>query len=661
MAGSDSQGQTGESLPTPCPHGGACGQRLDTWGPAGLVVIVALGAYVNSVGNGFLYDDDHVIQNDPRTSDASRWRDIFTEGYWHRSSDDPIYRPIPLLTYLANYLVTGFSPAGYRVVNLALHAAVSLLVYAIAVQLFRRRWAAVIAALLFAVHPIHGEVVVIIIGRADLLCALFFLLAVWRMLDEPMVFPSRFSPRFAGVLGLLALALLSKENAVTFVGVAVLADVWRRWRAADNPRARPWRTFLRDRLINRYLPMLAVVALFLLARYQVFHRLTRAHGVIGGGIDNPLDYAGPFGRLLTPFVLLGKYLNLLVWPSPLCYDYSINAIPVASSWADPRIWVGVGWAVLLLVVAAVSRRRRRQLLCCVAFFVVTYSVVSNAIVLIGTLFAERLMYLPSVAWCWAVGLAAAALCDRLGAAGSAGRYARHVVTGVVVLALAGYGAKTVTRNARVLCDNESLYLDGVRVNPGSSRCQSAAARVYAAKGNRETAIQHFRKALDIDDTAWYDHMLIGQEYVLDGKVELGLKHLHRAYELSTGRFRFDPAFLLGQVYVRRERPDLAIDWLGKALAAPAEHTSRHALCVANLAYALMRVEPPRRDLPRALEYIEQALAAAPDDLGILEIAYGIYMAAKRPARAADVVHRALQIVPKTSPAFQAWQRRSTSQ
>jgi len=242
---------------------------LHRWGPIVLVAVAAIGVYANSLNNGFLYDDGQIILNDVRTRDPAHWREIFTRGYWYRRSDDPIYRPIPLLTYLANHVVTDslpeeYRPAGYRVFNLALHAGVSLLVYAIGLQLSGRRWTAAAAGVLFAVHPIHGEVVVIVIGRADLLCALLYLLGIWQLLREPLTFPSRFSRRFCGVLILFGVALLTKENAVTFVGTAVLVDLWRRWRVRGGAEARAWSSFLLDRLVRRYLPILAVVVLSLL-------------------------------------------------------------------------------------------------------------------------------------------------------------------------------------------------------------------------------------------------------------------------------------------------------------------------------------------------------------------------------------------------------------
>ncbi len=623
------------------------------WLPIVLIAVVAVGVYANSIPNGFLYDDQLIVLDDPRTCDLSRWREVFTRGYWYRRSADPIYRPIPLLTYAVNHAVTGFSPAGYRAVNVALHAGVSVLVFAIALELSRRRWAAVGAGLLFAVHPIHGEVVVIVIGRADLLCTFFYLLGVWQLLRERVSTRSRFTPRFAGVLVLLGLALLSKENAVTFVGAAVLVDLWRRGRVSDGLRVRPWRGFLLDRFLARYLPMLLVIGAVLLIRYQVVGRLTRPHGVVGGGIDNPLDAAGLVGRLLTPLVLWGKSLNLLVWPHPLCYDYSYNAVPMATSLSDGRVLAGLAWVVLVAAVTVASWRRGRLFAWCVGFFVIAYSLVSNTVVLIGTLFAERLLYLPSAAWCWTVALAVAAIYERVAATGPLRRVAGGAVLAVAACALLTYGAKTVVRNGGALANNDALYAEGLRVNPDSSRCQAAAAQRFMRQGDHQAAIRLLSAALAIDDTAWYDHFLIGQEYILDGQIEPGLTHLRRADELAMGRYHFEPAFLMGQVLVRTNRAGEAIDWLERARRIKPDH----APCLANLALALAEVDPPRRDMTQADAHLSRALAIARGDLRVLELAYAFYVTCRRPQRAAAVARQALEILPPTHKARSIWRAR----
>jgi len=104
--------------------------------------------------------------------------------------------------------------------------------------------------------------------------------------------------------------------------------------------------------------------------------------------------------------------------------------------------------------------------------------------------------------------------------------------------------------------------------------------------------------------------------------------------------------------VRTKRYAQAIEWLETAL----EIQPAHPLCAANLAYALVLTDPPR-DPARALGYVEQALAAVPNDPTVLEVAYVVYRVNNQPQRAAAIVQRALQVIPQTHPGYQMWQGR----
>ena len=90
-----------------------------------------------------------------------------------------LYRPLVLVSYAINYAMHGLSPAGYTAVNIALHAAVSLLLFALVRSIGGSLFAAGVAGIAFAVHPVHTEAVTGISGRPELLAAFFFLLAVY--------------------------------------------------------------------------------------------------------------------------------------------------------------------------------------------------------------------------------------------------------------------------------------------------------------------------------------------------------------------------------------------------------------------------------------------------------------------------------------------------
>src|SRR5262245_26994268 len=158
---------------------------LEVWTPAvaiAFVAAVAIATHANSLGNGLPLDAGALVQGNPalRALTWANLRTIFSSDYWSPMATNGLYRPLTTLSFLVNWTVLGNEgrPLGYHVVNVALHVACCCA----ALALFRRRGlpagAAVLATLLFAVHPVTTEVVANVEGRADLLAALGVLLGV---------------------------------------------------------------------------------------------------------------------------------------------------------------------------------------------------------------------------------------------------------------------------------------------------------------------------------------------------------------------------------------------------------------------------------------------------------------------------------------------------
>jgi hypothetical protein len=140
-----------------------------------LVVTAAVVAYLNAGGGALVFDAKVIVGENPavQTWSAESVRYLFTHDYWQPMATDGLYRPLTTLSFLFDRGVLGHGDAafGYVVENVALHAICAMLVYALVWQAARRRWAATVAALLFAVHPITTEAVTNVVGRADLLAA----------------------------------------------------------------------------------------------------------------------------------------------------------------------------------------------------------------------------------------------------------------------------------------------------------------------------------------------------------------------------------------------------------------------------------------------------------------------------------------------------------
>ena len=136
-------------------------------------IALAIAAYMGSLGHGFAYDDVPLIEVNRRVHSLANWATILRSSWW----SDSLYRPFSALTLAADWTIGGGDPRWFHVVNVLLHAGATALVYVLARTLVPP-FAALAAGALFAVHPVHVEAVANIVGRAEVLAALFALAAV---------------------------------------------------------------------------------------------------------------------------------------------------------------------------------------------------------------------------------------------------------------------------------------------------------------------------------------------------------------------------------------------------------------------------------------------------------------------------------------------------
>ena len=197
-----------------------------------LIALLAGGAYANSLYNNFAFDDLAIVKNNPHVVEF-QWTTIWTDNYWPKTEGiqpDALYRPLTLWSYIANQVFSA-NPGPFHFVNVALHTLISVLVSLLAWRLLGNRIVALVAGILFAVHPLHTEVVSNTVGRAELLAALWSLLALVIFLQDrplqehrPPVIPSRV-PLWQ-TLAITAFAIL---------GTLGVLGVWAFWKLPDVP------------------------------------------------------------------------------------------------------------------------------------------------------------------------------------------------------------------------------------------------------------------------------------------------------------------------------------------------------------------------------------------------------------------------------------------
>ncbi|MDA0746430.1 MAG: tetratricopeptide repeat protein [bacterium] len=483
--------------------------ELKIW--LGVVGLSAFVVYLNALGNGLVYDDHFLIERSWLVRQQEFWR-IFTTHYWagYPGNETGHYRPLTVLSLVLDGW-GGVAPFRYHLTNVVLHILNSLLAFEVCRRIGLETVAAGIAGVLFAVHPVHAEVVAgVTFGRSDLLAALFLFGALIFYIH------SQRSGRWISYglsLGIFFLGLLSKESALTLGGLVVFYDL-----AFGLRDGVGWRgvvqVFLRS--IPRWVGFGVVFGVCLAVRY-----LAAGLGFSPGSMSvlvNPLLDASLWVRLLTAAKLFWYYSAMLVVPVRLSVDYSYNAIPVASSVLEPEVLGGLLLGIVALGGWFWAFSRRRRIFFSGAMFLVPYAAVSQAILLLNAMFQERFLYVPSL------GIFA------LGGMGVAWLYRRQKVVVIVCVAagLLAYAGRTVARN-QDWKDDLSLFRSAVEAYPNSAKMHHAMGDVLAERGYLEQAIVEFRAALAIREEAMTYNNL-GNAYGVQG----AYKQAMDAYRSAVG-------------------------------------------------------------------------------------------------------------------------------
>ncbi|HUE29896.1 MAG TPA: tetratricopeptide repeat protein, partial [Verrucomicrobiae bacterium] len=317
-------------------------------------------------------------------------------------------------------------------------------------------------------------------------------------------------------------------------------------------------------------------------------------GPTPGPLDNVLAGAPIGPRLLTALAVVARYARRLAWPLGLSADYSYRQVELATGLGDPVALAGLGVVAGAVALAAWGWRHERHVCLAIALAALPYSIVSNVFVTIGTVMAERLLYLPSAGFCLVVASAA----DALGRPSRAWR-----ASGAIVVALlAFYVPATVLRNS-VWRERRGFFEALVASAPRSARSHRELGLVYSDLGLHERAIAELERALAIlpgDMVNLYD---LGNVLLRAGRSAEAIEAYRKALARQPD---FVPAMTnLGNAYSAAGDERSAEAWFRAALArAPRAFDPR-----LNLANALVR----QGRLAEAEPEYRQAIALAPDD------------------------------------------------
>ncbi len=536
-------------------------RRVQVWA-YGVVLLLPVALYLNTLFNGFVFDDLDVVVDYVKY--LKRLLPAHAAG--HSAFGPPVapsHRVLRNLSYALDYAIGGSKPTVFHVSNILYHALTTLVVFRIVERLSGAFRAALLSALVFAAHPIQTEAVAYISGRRDILSTLFYLLGLLAFIRYRQ---SGRRWRLGAAGGAYLLALLSKEMAITLPLMWLTYDLLRR---LESRPGEPVGALLR-RAGTSLARILRESWLFYLACFVAAGAASLYILLVDTQTSRPtVFWGGSLGMtLLTSARIIVHYIKLLLFPATLNADYSYNAFPVTSSWADLRAWL----ALCVLAFIALGLMRLASSCKVAAFggiwFFVTLLPVSQ-IIPHHELMAEHYLYLPSVG----VALLAGALLDRWA---RTARAARTFAIGFSA-ALLLLGLRTVVRN-RDWKDNFTLWSKTVRTVPACVRARHNLSAELFRRGDLVAARRELETVLQLNPNFAAAHHILAQI----AEQEQRYDDARRGYETA---LRLAPTYLgsrvsLAKLAILTDQLDHARAYLEETLRIKPDHpTARYYLGV----------------------------------------------------------------------------------
>jgi len=495
----------------------------------GVLLLLSFLLYANGVVNGFVYDDHTQIERNPYVHSFKYAGTIFGSSLAAEQGKQVLpnyYRPIVNFSFLLCYEAFGLSPHGFHLISILLNCVVVSLIFVVSSELFSSEWLGLIAAAIFALHPVHTEPVDWIDGVSDLYVAVFYLLAFSLFLRQEHAQERRGIWVRTGMLASFLLALFSKETAMTF---PVLVTAYEHLCRSDR-LATSW-----AQKLSRYGWIWVTQFIYLVVRTISVGRLVpaRLHTDISSR-----------EVLFSVLALIGQYAEILVWPSPLVAFYPFRK---SASFADPHVLVGL--AALAGVCAAFALLWKRAKLYTFALFwmCLTIAPALNVRYMGANVLAERYLYLPSVGFSW---LLAGAIWWWWRRPHPWMRQLRWAL-GASVVIVALLACRTIVARNRDWKDDRTLVVRTLEVRPDSPNMLNDLGLMKWYDGDHDEAERQWQLALSYKPDTVEVLANLGFARLEEKRYEEAIPYLQKAIQLKP--LFATPHIHLARVYAAESR------------------------------------------------------------------------------------------------------------
>jgi len=432
-----------------------------------LLPLLSLLIYFPSLHHDFISDDRPLVVENPYIKSWKYLPEMLSRDAWNISEPTNYWRPVFSISLALDYFLWGLNPLGFHLTNILLHAINTVLLFSLGRKLLNTT-CAVLASLLFALHPIQAHAVNFISTRGELLAA-FFILFSFRTFLSGRTIP--FAIAFT-------LALLSKETSMVFPLAVLVAGI----------------ILEKGRQDLRLISAFVILGLYLLVRLSL--------GFSFSLIPLIFSYQAPWDiRFLLAFKVLALYFlavfNLFEMPHPFW------TVEMPTTVNDPYVISGV--LILLFLLGAIWRAWKKEPVIAfgLAWFLIYFLPISN-LKQLNQPMAEHWLYLPMIGLCLAVGALSNVSFIRR-------REVRLVRVGIIAASAVFliFAALVLREKAKIYQDDESFWLAAIRANPKVAGLYSILGGTYLARQDILRAREFYVKALALDPNDFPANYMLG--------------------------------------------------------------------------------------------------------------------------------------------------------
>ncbi|MCC6485238.1 MAG: tetratricopeptide repeat protein [Armatimonadetes bacterium] len=528
-----------------------------------ILVALTLLVFAQSVHFEFVgYDDPDYVYQNRHVQEGLSLRSV---AWSFRATEKGTWQPLTWLSLIADYQIYGLKAGGFHATNVALHLFSVLLLF-----WFLRRetgaiWRSFFVAALFAIHPLRVESVAWVTERKDVLCGVFWMLA---LLSYGSFVRRRGVWRYGCVLFWFACALMSKPMALTLPLALLLLDYWPLQRLTNRKGF--------SALVREKIPLLALAVLSAAVTFYVQNK---------AGAVRSVEEIPVAARLLNVPVAYSVYILKTLWPSNLAvlYPHPRMHIPLWQVIASVGVLAGVSWGV------ARPGGRQRYLSAGWWWYLLTLLPVIGIVQIGEHQYADRFTYLPCI------GL-------YIMAVWGVGDWAKRFQINRAALALGGATVVTVLtvvawHQTAYWKNSLTLFQHTVAVTRNNKIAENNYGGFLSQAGRRREAIEHYSRALKIDPEypmAWVN---LGVEYLHTGDISKALDAFQKALKKTPHSSLFQANYALALQRAGRSK-EAEEAYLGALRSNPSSQ-----LALQNYGYFLLQQGRAKEALDQFRSYV----------------------------------------------------------